>query len=102
MINRYFIFLLLIIGTQTISIGQDTTRLSLMFVGDVMQHDSQIASAYDVQTKTYDYTSCFQFIAPILRSADLTIGNLEVTLAGAPYKGYPHFSAPDALPVTLR
>lgn len=82
--------------------AQDTTRLSLLFIGDIMQHDSQIASAYEPQTKTYDYTSCFQFIAPTLRSADLTIGNLEVTLAGPPYKGYPQFSAPDQLAYTLR
>jgi len=82
--------------------AQDTTRLSLLFIGDIMQHDSQIASAYDPQTKTYDYTSCFQFIAPTLRAADLTIGNLEVTLAGPPYKGYPQFSAPDSLASTLR
>src|SRR6478609_10357926 len=82
--------------------AQDTTRLSLTFIGDIMQHDSQIASAYNAQSKTYDYTSCFQFIAPALRSADLTIGNLEVTLAGVPYKGYPQFSAPDQLAYTLR
>jgi poly-gamma-glutamate synthesis protein (capsule biosynthesis protein) len=67
-----------------------------------MQHDSQIASAYVAQTKTYDYTSCFQFIAPTLRAPDLTIGNLEVTLAGPPYKGYPQFSAPDQLAYGLR
>jgi poly-gamma-glutamate capsule biosynthesis protein CapA/YwtB (metallophosphatase superfamily) len=82
--------------------AQDTTRLSLLFIGDIMQHDSQIASAYDAPTKTYDYTSCFQFIAPTLRAADITIGNLEVTLAGPPYKGYPQFSAPDQLAYTLR
>ncbi len=82
--------------------AQDTTRLSLLFVGDIMQHDSNIAAAYDPVNKKYDYTSCFQWIAPTLRSADITIGNLELTLAGAPYKGYPQFSAPDALAVALK
>lgn len=82
--------------------AQDTTRLSLLFVGDIMQHDSNIAAAYDPGLKRYDYSTCFEYVAPILRSADLTIGNLELTLAGAPYKGYPQFSAPDALAVELK
>jgi poly-gamma-glutamate capsule biosynthesis protein CapA/YwtB (metallophosphatase superfamily) len=82
--------------------AQDTTRLSLLFVGDIMQHDSNIAAAYDPLTKRYDYSACFEYVAPIVRSADLTIGNLELTLAGAPFKGYPQFSAPDALAVELK
>jgi poly-gamma-glutamate synthesis protein (capsule biosynthesis protein) len=81
---------------------QDTTRLSLVFFGDIMQHDSQISAAYDPGSKKYNYTDCFQFIKPYLASADLAIGNLEVTLAGPPYKGYPQFSSPDALLTTLK
>jgi poly-gamma-glutamate synthesis protein (capsule biosynthesis protein) len=82
--------------------AQDTTRLSLLFVGDIMQHDSNIAAALDPISKKYDYSACFEYVAPILRTADLTIGNLELTLAGAPFKGYPQFSAPDALAVELK
>lgn len=67
-----------------------------------MQHDSQIKSAYDLSAKQYDYSSCFQFVKPYIESADLAIGNLEVTLAGPPYKGYPQFSAPDGLALTLK
>lgn len=67
-----------------------------------MQHDSQIKSAYDLSAKQYDYSSCFQFVKPYLASADLAIGNLEVTLAGPPFKGYPQFSSPDALALTLK
>ncbi|MBP9924781.1 MAG: CapA family protein [Cyclobacteriaceae bacterium] len=82
--------------------AQDTLRLSLLFVGDFMQHDSNIAAAYDAQSKKYNYASCFEYVAPIVRSADLAIGNLELTLAGSPYKGYPQFSAPDALAIELK
>jgi poly-gamma-glutamate synthesis protein (capsule biosynthesis protein) len=82
--------------------AQDTTRISLLFVGDIMQHDSNIEAAFNPVTKKYDYSSCFEYVAPILRSADLTIGNLELTLAGSPYKGYPQFSAPDALAIELK
>ncbi len=82
--------------------GQDTTRLSLLFTGDIMQHDSNIATAFDPVSKRYDYSACFEYVAPIVRTADLAIGNLELTLAGSPYKGYPQFSAPDALAVELK
>lgn len=82
--------------------AQDTTRLSLLFLGDIMQHDSQITDAFDPATKRYDYAPCFQFVKPYIQSADLAIGNLEVTLAGVPYKGYPQFSAPDELVYTLK
>jgi poly-gamma-glutamate capsule biosynthesis protein CapA/YwtB (metallophosphatase superfamily) len=82
--------------------AQDTTRISLLFIGDVMQHDSQIKAAYNTSANAYDYSSCFRFVKPYLASADLAIGNLEVTLAGSPYKGYPQFSAPDELALTLK
>src|SRR5688572_29927322 len=84
--------------------SQDTTRLSLLFLGDIMQHDSQIKAAYndDATAYTYDYSSCFQFVRPYIESVDIAIGNLELTLAGPPFKGYPQFSAPDELALTLK
>ncbi|MEP2671643.1 MAG: CapA family protein [Cyclobacteriaceae bacterium] len=81
---------------------QDTTKVSLLFVGDVMQHDSQIRAAYDPISKSYDYSACFQYVKPVIQSADIAFANLEVTLAGPPYKGYPQFSAPDELAVSLK
>lgn len=95
-------FVLTLLGTAHSLFAQDTTRISLLFIGDVMQHDSQIKAAYNVSAKAYDYSACFQFVKPYLASADLAIGNLEVTLAGSPYKGYPQFSAPDELALTLK
>lgn len=82
--------------------SQDTTRLKLLFVGDVMQHDSQIWAAFNPDSKKYDYGTCFEYVAPIINTADLAIANLEVTLAGPPHKGYPQFSAPDELAVGLK
>jgi len=82
--------------------AQDTTRLRLLFVGDIMQHDSNIAAAFNSSTNQYDYSSCFEYAAPIVKSADLAIGNLELTLAGKPFKGYPQFSAPDQLAIELK
>ncbi|HEX8060291.1 MAG TPA: CapA family protein, partial [Cyclobacteriaceae bacterium] len=77
--------------------AQDTTKLSLLFIGDIMQHDTQISAAFDPVTKKYNYNECFQNVKSVFESADMTIGNLELTLGGPPYKGYPAFSAPDDL-----
>jgi poly-gamma-glutamate capsule biosynthesis protein CapA/YwtB (metallophosphatase superfamily) len=81
---------------------RDTSRLSLLFLGDIMQHDSQIKAAYDPSRGVHDYTHCFEFISPLFESVDLAIGNLELTLGGPPFKGYPQFSAPDELAQALK
>jgi poly-gamma-glutamate synthesis protein (capsule biosynthesis protein) len=72
-------------------------ELSLLFIGDIMGHGPQITSAYDSETKTYNYDKIFKYINSEVGDADYTIANLEVTLAGPPYKGYPQFSSPDNL-----
>ena len=78
------------------------TQLKLVFAGDIMGHDSQIASALATGDAGYDYRPCFQYLRPYLQEADLVIGNLEVTFAGEPYKGYPAFSSPDELAAALK
>jgi poly-gamma-glutamate synthesis protein (capsule biosynthesis protein) len=96
-------FLLILLASISFAAhAQDTTRISLIFAGDIMGHDSQIASAYDPSTGQYDYIPCLASMRPYIENADIAIGNLEVTLAGPPYKGYPQFSSPDALAVALR
>ena len=68
-------------------------RIMLLFVGDLMQHDAQIKAART--PSGYDYSDCFKHVAPEIKQADMAIANLEVTLGGKPYRGYPSFSAPD-------
>lgn len=97
-----YICILLLTLVHTTCPAQDTTRLSLMFIGDIMQHDSQIQSAFDPKTRQYHYDTCFHFIRKYFHAADLTIGNLELTLGGRPYTGYPQFSAPDELAAALK
>jgi poly-gamma-glutamate capsule biosynthesis protein CapA/YwtB (metallophosphatase superfamily) len=82
--------------------AQDTARVSLLFLGDIMQHESQLQGAYDSRTGRYDYAECFRLMKSYFTEADITIGNLEVTLGGKPFTGYPQFSAPDELAVALR
>ena len=69
------------------------STITLLFAGDLMQHQSQIDAA---KTATgYDYSDCFKYVRDEISSADVAIGNLEVTLGGKPFAGYPMFSAPD-------
>lgn len=83
--------------------GQGTSdTLTLTFVGDIMGHDSQIAASIDQNTGKYDYNRVFEKVAPIFKGSDFTIANLEVTLAGPPFKGYPQFSSPDELAVACK
>lgn len=81
--------------------GQDTivnkNTLSIVVAGDIMGHDSQITGAYVDSTGKYNYEPTFRFIKDYFTDADIAIGNLEVTLAGKPFKGYPQFSSPDEL-----
>ena len=73
---------------------KSSDTLTLVFIGDLMQHQAQINAARKAKD-VYSYDECFKYVAPELRKADLAIGNFEVTLGGKPYRGYPSFSAPD-------
>lgn len=72
-------------------------ELTLIFAGDIMQHMPQVDAAWEGESGVYCYDTCFSFIKPWLSGADLAIANLETTLAGKPYSGYPAFSSPDEL-----
>lgn len=73
---------------------QDT--LEICFMGDVMMHSAQIDNARR-KDGSYDFSTYFQHIEDRISKADLAIANMEFTLGGEPYSGYPCFSAPDAL-----
>ena len=56
-------------------------QISLLFVGDLMQHQAQIDAAR--QGDGYNYNDCFRQVKKEISEADMAIGNLEVTLGGA-------------------
>lgn len=85
------------IGSANVHKDSVDEELSLIFIGDIMGHGPQITCAYDSNTKTYNYDGNFKYISDVMSDADYTIANLEVTLAGPPFKGYPQFSSPDNL-----
>lgn len=64
----------------------ETDTLTVRLIGDVMMHLPQLR---------HDYAEFFSRVAAPMREADIAIANMEFTLAGPPYTGYPCFSAPD-------
>jgi poly-gamma-glutamate capsule biosynthesis protein CapA/YwtB (metallophosphatase superfamily) len=66
-----------------------------------MQHKEQIESAHR-DKKTYRYDDCFDLVRNQISDADIAVGNLEVTLGGTPYSGYPTFSSPDDYAVAIK
>lgn len=76
--------------------------LSVLFIGDVMQHKEQLRSALipgsdTLVSTSYDYSSYFRHVQEYIDAADFTVANMEFCLGGPPYTGYPAFSAPESL-----
>ena len=78
--------------------SQDT--LTIRFFGDIMMHSAQISNSCKTDSE-YDFSSYFHLLEDKIKEADLAVANMEFTLAGEPYTGYPCFSAPDTLATYL-
>lgn len=104
-------------GARTDSVSSDSAataqaqeqrgpaQATLLFVGDAMQHQAQLDRAKELgEAGSYDYSECFDLIAPAVQAADYAVVNLEVPLGGGKggYTGFPCFSAPDAFAVALK
>lgn len=63
--------------------------LSVFILGDVMMHSRQME---------YDCGSFLSDLQPRMKNADICIANMEFTVSGKPYSGYPCFSAPEYYP----
>lgn len=72
---------------------QDT--LTICILGDVMMHTKQIETARKGED-AYDFSSYFKALEGRIKGADIAVANMEFTLGGKPYTGYPSFSAPDS------
>ncbi|MBQ9548313.1 MAG: CapA family protein [Bacteroidales bacterium] len=64
-----------------------TDTVSVVVIGDVMMHSRQLES---------DMEPFLQELKPMLQGATLAVANMEFSLGGPPYSGYPAFSAPDS------
>lgn len=79
--------------------GPRATESSLSFAvaGDIMVHRAQLESAYDKKCDCYDFKTVFAPVRPLFQGVDVAIANLETTLPGRNYTGYPAFGSPDSL-----
>jgi len=80
---------MIIVGTEQ---AVEERRVQLTFTGDIMLHQAQMNAGSD-------FDLSFSAVRPLLKNADLTIGNLETVLAGFfmddNSTAFPRFSAPD-------
>ncbi|WP_281885910.1 CapA family protein [Paenibacillus sp. YYML68] len=88
-----------------------STVIRVAAVGDILISNSIIQSSRCEDIGGYDFRPVFRYVAPLLKRADLVIGNLEVPLAGAtggrftyrhPKTGFFTFHAPDELAAALK
>ena len=79
------------------------TRARFIFIGDIMVHDQQLDAAKR-KDGTYDFSSSFRRVKPLLKDAFL-VGNLETVFAGTgkklKYAGFPLFNTPDVFTENL-
>ena len=77
--------------------AESYTDIRIAATGDIMFHDTQLESALDEESGTYDFNPFFEDVQSIFSEADLAIANFETTTAGSTleYTGYPIFNSPD-------
>ncbi len=81
--------------TDILDYGQ-TKELSIVFLGDIMCHDTQYISCETADG--YDFSPWFEYIKPMINSGDITMANLETTLADdGNYSNYPMFRTPHTI-----
>lgn len=71
------------------------SRTSLLFAGDLMQHESQLNAARTADGR-YSFSPCYKYIEKEVKGADIAIANLETTIGSNRFGGYPSFCAPDS------
>lgn len=92
--RKLFFFIVTYLFCIIADANAQTGEISLLFAGDAMQHKNQIDDAKQIDG-SYDYSLYFGKVKEEIKSFDIAVVNLEVTLGGKPYTGYPMFSAPD-------
>ena len=77
----------------------DVIEFTVSVVGDMTFYQSQLADAYDENTKTYDFSHNFAEISPYIQEADLAMGSFNGAAAGSTlgYSGDPeNFNIPES------
>ncbi|MBO5358418.1 MAG: CapA family protein [Clostridia bacterium] len=72
---------------------------TVVSIGDIMCHSTQYIGAKTADGG-YDFSHFFKELSPYFKSADLAVGNLELTFGGTEsgaWRGFPTFNTPDQL-----
>jgi len=85
-------------------VEETDTTFTLAAIGDVMCHNTQYWDAYNKATGEYDFSYVFDDINYYTKTADIAVGSLETSFAGAErgYSNYPTFNSPDALAYAIK
>lgn len=80
------------------------SKITLNAIGDIMAHSPQLNAQHDPTTNTYSFDNNYKYVSSYIKSADLSVANLETTLSGnsIPYSSYPTFNTPDSLADALK
>lgn len=81
---------------EATEIEADEGQVSLIAGGDVLMHSHLINGGLEADGD-YNYDYAFRYMNRLTAQYDLSLANMEGTLAGEPYTGFPLFSAPDAV-----
>lgn len=81
---------------------RQTDTLNMLFLGDIMQHSSQLQSSYRgvgdrTDPNSYSYLPYFKYLESYFQKNHIVAANMETTFAPAPYSGYPVFCSPSSL-----
>ena len=83
------------------SVFSEKDTLKLLFLGDIMMHQSQLDAAYREGGRnnpdSYDFSSYYEYLKKDFNEADLVCANIETAFGSTPYSGYPVFSSPVSL-----
>ena len=85
---------------ENIEKEDNINSIEIAATGDILIHIEILETQYDKESDSYDFKNTLQYVKEYLSNADLTISNLEGTLAGEEnygFSGYPSFNAPDEL-----
>lgn len=95
LISTQFLFDSYKINSKTFS-TDSTSTITISFVGDLMCHTPQMDYSR-VGKDSFDFKPVFREVKRFLSKSNITIGNLETTIAGREngYSGYPLFNSPD-------
>ena len=80
---------------------EKVSSATITATGDMLMHSYVYIDAMQADG-TYDFTGQFSFLQQYIQSADYAVANLETTLNGAPYSGYPNFCCPDGIVPSLQ